>query len=94
MDDQELAAIRAARLQQLQQSNSGGVSGGDLSVGGSDPDANPAAKRAGEEQEQMRRDLLATALDNKTRERCEHCMNIRTDAADADTECSSTNSAC
>ncbi|KAL5490543.1 hypothetical protein ACEPAI_5376 [Sanghuangporus weigelae] len=71
MDDQELAAIRAARLQQLRQSASAG-SGSPLpqglptgGPGAGDPEAE--AKRADEEQ--MRRDLLATVLDTKARER-------------------------
>lgn len=74
MDDQELAAIRAARLQQLRQNASpvqtssspqleGLPTGG--GPGASDPDAD--AKRAAEEQ--MRRDLLVTVLDSKARER-------------------------
>ena len=66
MDDQELAAIRAARLQQLRQSSSAEPSPGDIPQGTSDPDAD--AKRATEEQ--MRRDMLATLLDQKARERC------------------------
>ncbi|OCB89683.1 DNA-binding TFAR19-related protein [Sanghuangporus baumii] len=71
MDDQELAAIRAARLQQLRQNASPG-SGSPLpqglptgGPGAGDPEAE--AKRADEEQ--MRRDLLATVLDTKARER-------------------------
>ncbi|KAL5528996.1 hypothetical protein ACEPAG_4970 [Sanghuangporus baumii] len=71
MDDQELAAIRAARLQQLRQGASPG-SGSPLpqglptgGPGAGDPEAE--AKRADEEQ--MRRDLLATVLDTKARER-------------------------
>ncbi|KAI0928007.1 hypothetical protein AcW1_005390 [Taiwanofungus camphoratus] len=57
MEDPELAAIRAARMSQLQQNGSRG--GGD---GGEDE-----SKRAAEEQ--MRRDLLATVLDSAARER-------------------------
>lgn len=57
MEDPELAAIRAARMNQLQQSTPrGGESGED------------DGKRAAEEQ--MRRDLLATVLDSAARERC------------------------
>ena len=78
MDDQELAAIRAARLQQLRQNASSaqaspapqlpveGLTPAGAGAGG-DPDAD--AKRAAEEQ--MRRDLLATVLDSKARERRE-----------------------
>lgn len=56
MEDPELAAIRAARMNQLQQSTPrGGESGED------------DGKRAAEEQ--MRRDLLATVLDSAARER-------------------------
>lgn len=58
MADPELAAIRAARMSQLQQNaGAGGESGED------------EGKRAAEEQ--MRRDLLATVLDHAARERCE-----------------------
>ena len=57
MEDPELAAIRAARMNQLkQQAPSGGAP-----AGGEDD------KRAAEEQ--MRRDLLATVLDSGARER-------------------------
>ncbi|KAG9048377.1 hypothetical protein FS837_013014 [Tulasnella sp. UAMH 9824] len=60
--DPELQAIRAARLAQLQKQ--GGSS--NASAGGpSDPDA--AEKR--KEEDQMRRDLLATVLDSSARER-------------------------
>ena len=62
MEDQELAAIRAARLEQLKQS---APTGGGQEPSGEDADA---AKRAAS-QEQMRRDLLATVLDNAARER-------------------------
>lgn len=60
MEDPELAAIRAARMAQLQQNAPRGAVGGD---------------GAGEEdnrrdtEEQMRRDLLATVLDSGARER-------------------------
>lgn len=70
MDDQELAAIRAARLNQLQQS---GASSGQASfpgvpsAQGAPGNAEDDAKRAAEEQ--MRRDLLATVLDSAARER-------------------------
>ncbi|KIO23413.1 hypothetical protein M407DRAFT_109859 [Tulasnella calospora MUT 4182] len=60
--DPELQAIRAARLSQLQKQ------GGSTNVsanGQSDPDA--AEKR--KEEDQMRRDLLATVLDSSARER-------------------------
>lgn len=68
MDDQELAAIRAARLQQLRQSGSAEASlSGDGAQIPSETDAADAAKRANEEQ--MRRDMLATLLDSKARER-------------------------
>jgi len=56
MADPELAAIRAARMNQLQQNAGGGGEGGE-----------DEGKRAAEEQ--MRRDLLATVLDNSARER-------------------------
>ncbi|THH09989.1 hypothetical protein EW145_g1632 [Phellinidium pouzarii] len=65
MDDKELEVIRAARLQQLRQSGSVGQSSQDLPSGSTDPDAE--AKRANEEQ--MRRDLLATVLDSDARQR-------------------------
>ena len=62
MDDQELAAIRAARLEQLKQNVPSG--GG---TPGSGDDAEAAAKRAA--QEQMSHDMLAAVLDNAARER-------------------------
>lgn len=72
MEDQELAAIRAARLQQLRQNAS--PAAGDSTPGLPTPGAadsnEEAAKRATEEQ--MRRDLLATVLDSAARERCEY----------------------
>lgn len=60
MADPELAALRAARLTQLQNSASDGNGQG---VGGSED----AEKRRADEQ--MRRDLLATALEPAARER-------------------------
>ncbi|EJD06085.1 DNA-binding TFAR19-related protein [Fomitiporia mediterranea MF3/22] len=74
MDDQELAAIRAARLQQLRQNasppgqtSSSSPQGFPSPPGGGNNDPDAEAKRAAEEQ--MRRDLLATVLDQKARER-------------------------
>ena len=59
MEDPELAAIRASRMNQLQQGGAGqGPSGGEEA----------AAQRAAEEE--MRRNLLATVLDTAARERC------------------------
>jgi Double-stranded DNA-binding domain len=60
MADPELAALRAARLTQLQQS---GTDGSGQSGNGSEE----AEKRRAEEQ--MKRDLLATALEPAARER-------------------------
>ncbi|KAI9428324.1 DNA-binding TFAR19-related protein [Lactarius indigo] len=60
MADPELAALRAARLSQLQES---GKDAHGQSVGSSED----AEKRRAEEQ--MRRDLLATALEPAARER-------------------------
>lgn len=57
MEDPELAAIRAARMNQLQQQ------------GGSAQGEEDNGKQAAEEQ--MRRDLLATILDTAARERRE-----------------------
>lgn len=56
MADPELAALRAARLNQLQQSGGAGGQGGE-----------DAAKR--QQEEQMRGDLLATVLEPAARER-------------------------
>lgn len=64
MDDQELAAIRAARLNQLRQDSSGA---GEQVTSGNGDSAEDVAKRASEEQ--MRRELLATVLDSAARER-------------------------
>ena len=66
MEDQELAAIRAARLQQLRQN----ASQGSEATPNQDNSGEEAAKRAATE-EQMRRDLLATVLDHAARERRE-----------------------
>ena len=66
MEDQELAAIRAARLQQLRQN----ASQGSEATPNQDHSGEEAAKRAATE-EQMRRDLLATVLDSAARERRE-----------------------
>ncbi|CAL1703481.1 unnamed protein product [Somion occarium] len=60
MEDPELAAIRAARMNQLKQQ---GTQGAAPPSGGGEEEA----KRAAEEQ--MRRDLLATVLDSAARER-------------------------
>ena len=62
MEDPELAAIRAARMNQLHQGAPNTSSG---SGGGEEA----AAQRAAEEE--MRRNLLATVLDSAARERCE-----------------------
>lgn len=60
MADPELAALRAARLAQLQQSGTDGS-------GQSGASSEEAEKRRADEQ--MRRDLLATALEPAARER-------------------------
>ena len=59
-DDPELAAIRAARISQLQQNAAGRTEG---------PDDEELKRRAADEE--MRRDLLATVLDSGARERRE-----------------------
>lgn len=59
-DDPELAAIRAARISQLQQNAAGRADG---------PDDEELKQRAANEE--MRRDLLATVLDAGARERRE-----------------------
>jgi DNA-binding TFAR19-related protein (PDSD5 family) len=70
MEDAELAAIRAARLNQLQQQ--GGGLAGSTPTGGfpgakSAEDANDEGRQS---EDQMKRDLLATVLDSSARERC------------------------
>ncbi|KAH7341005.1 PDCD5-related protein [Rhizoctonia solani] len=76
MEDAELAAIRAARLNQLQQQ---GGSGGSMSSGGF-PGAQ-SGEGAGEEsrqsENQMKRDLLATVLDSSARERLARISLVR-----------------
>ncbi|QRW27589.1 hypothetical protein RhiXN_02184 [Rhizoctonia solani] len=69
MDDSELAAIRAARLNQLQQQAGG--SGGSMPAGGfSGAKSGEGASDEGQQSEdQMKRDLLATVLDSSARER-------------------------
>ena len=66
MDDSELAAIRAARLNQLQQQGTSGLSQSPNASGA--PGQESEEKRAADEQ--MRRDILATVLDHAARERC------------------------
>jgi DNA-binding TFAR19-related protein (PDSD5 family) len=66
-EDQELAAIRAARLGQLQQNARGEV--------GDDEDQNKQKVAAAAQEEQMRRDLLATVLDGPARERREKLVS-------------------
>lgn len=63
MDDPELAAIRAARLNQLKQQ--GGAPEGPSPGGGGDEQ-----RAAAEAQEEMRRNLLATVLEPDARARC------------------------
>jgi DNA-binding TFAR19-related protein (PDSD5 family) len=58
-EDPELAAIRAARLSQLQQNGGGG----------DNEEENKQRATAAAAEEQMRRDLLATVLDAPARER-------------------------
>ncbi|KAL6307962.1 DNA-binding TFAR19-related protein, partial [Sparassis latifolia] len=70
MEDPELAAIRAARMSQLQQQNAGRGGG----QGGEDE-----GKRVAEEQ--MRRDLLATVLDHAARERLARIALVSPDRA-------------
>lgn len=73
MADPELAALRAARLNQLQQSSTDGS-------GQSSTSSEDAEKRRADEQ--MRRDLLATALEPAARERrmsIVHCLIVFSD---------------
>jgi hypothetical protein len=71
MADPELAALRAARLNQLQQSADANGANGQSGAGSSEE----AEKRRAEEQ--MKRDLLATALEPAARERrTSHCLLI------------------
>jgi DNA-binding TFAR19-related protein (PDSD5 family) len=60
-DDPELAAIRAARISQLQQNAAGRTGGQD----------DEELKQHAAKEEQMRRDMLATLLDAGARERRE-----------------------
>lgn len=77
MEDAELAAIRAARLNQLQQQ--GGGSSGPVQSGGF------PTRKSGEggddeargSEEQMKRDLLATVLDSSARERLARISLVR-----------------
>ena len=66
MADPELAALRAARLNQLQQN--AGVGGGGNPQSGAGAGSNEEAEKRRAE-EQMRRDLLATTLEPAARER-------------------------
>jgi DNA-binding TFAR19-related protein (PDSD5 family) len=68
MEDSELAAIRAARLSQLQQQG-----GGSAGPGASFPTGKPSEggdDEGRQAEDQMKRDLLATVLDSSARERC------------------------
>ncbi|KAG8718057.1 hypothetical protein FRC09_013232 [Ceratobasidium sp. 395] len=76
MEDAELAAIRAARLNQLQQqggssrpSQAGGFSAGETTEGGDDGNR--------QSEDQMKRDLLATVLDSAARERLARISLVR-----------------
>ncbi|KDQ59590.1 hypothetical protein JAAARDRAFT_175026 [Jaapia argillacea MUCL 33604] len=71
MEDPELAAIRAARLGQLQQAGNGGAGG----QGSGEDEGKKAAE------EQMRRDLLATVLDHAARERLSRIALVSPDRA-------------
>ena len=66
-EDPELAAIRAARLGQLQQQNADGGPG-------DSGEENKQRAAAAAAEEQMRRDLLATVLDGPARERRKHLI--------------------
>ena len=72
MDDSELAAIRAARLSQLQQQSASAVP--QSQNPGAIPGQESEEKRAAEEQ--MRRDMLATVLDHAARERRASLSNL------------------
>ncbi|KAG9101627.1 hypothetical protein FS749_005165 [Ceratobasidium sp. UAMH 11750] len=75
MEDAELAAIRAARLNQLQQSGSSrpsqvaGFPTGEPDEGGDDGNR--------QSEDQMKRDLLATVLDSAARERLARISLVR-----------------
>jgi len=66
MEDQELQAIRAARLQQLQQQNALPSGAGDAEGGGGDPEAAAAQRRT---EEEMKRTILTQVLEPAARER-------------------------
>ncbi len=76
MADSELAALRAARLAQLQQSGTDGNAQSGAS-------SEEAEKRRAEEQ--MRRDLLATALEPAARERRMFRLSFRIFCGDLST---------
>ncbi|CAE6404229.1 unnamed protein product [Rhizoctonia solani] len=77
MEDAELAAIRAARLSQLQQQG-GGLAGSTPTSGfpgaKSAEDANDEGRQS---EDQMKRDLLATVLDSSARERLARISLVR-----------------
>jgi DNA-binding TFAR19-related protein (PDSD5 family) len=66
LEDQELAAIRAARLNQLQQEGSLSPS---LPTGEGSGGNGPGQGESQKAEEEMRRDVLATVLDSSARER-------------------------
>ncbi|KAJ1309640.1 hypothetical protein OPQ81_006407 [Rhizoctonia solani] len=77
MEDSELAAIRAARLSQLQKQ--AGSSGGSIPSGGfagAQP-SDGADDETRQSEDQMKRDLLATVLDSSARERLARISLVR-----------------
>ena len=77
MEDAELAAIRAARLNQLQQQGGGSpgsAPSGGFSAGKSGDGADDEARQS---EDQMKRDILATVLDSASRERLARISLVR-----------------
>jgi len=69
-DDSELAAIKAARLSQLKSQQGGGGRSSPSMSGSQNAQESEDASRQRQEEDQMRREMLATLLDNSARERC------------------------
>ncbi|CAE6422283.1 unnamed protein product [Rhizoctonia solani] len=76
MEDAELAAIRAARLNQLQQ-QAGGPGGSVPSGGFAAQSGEGAGDESRQSEDQMKRDVLATVLDSSARERLARISLVR-----------------
>ncbi|KAI9306762.1 PDCD5-related protein [Cunninghamella echinulata] len=85
MDDEELNAIRAKRLAELQGQNKGGFSGAPttgLPTSGGSPSSKDDDEKKGQ-MEEMRRTMLFQILDNSARERLARIQMVKAEKARA-----------